>query len=249
MKKAICFLLSLFCLNISIAQTGSELVKRAAAEELKRNEAQALEFYKQALLKEKTNIPALIGGSLMCSRIGNRLSKGDAQIAMFNTGKLFAQEAVKLAPKNAEAAYVMAVALGRIALVSGSKEKVAASRDIKRYAAIATTLNPNFYGGWHVLGKYNHGISNLNFAEKAAANVLFGGLPSGDIDEAIKCFEKCRSLEPTYVLNILDLAKSYLQKGNKAKGKELLLLIGTMAIKNQDDTSYKEEAKKLLLKL
>ncbi|HNF72476.1 MAG TPA: hypothetical protein PLP34_08680, partial [Chitinophagaceae bacterium] len=155
--KLINFLFIWCVLQVSVnAQSVSELISQAQKLELQKNESAALEKYKQALLTDKHNLDALCGASFMCARIGNRETNSDKKNAYFRTAKVFAEEAMKINPNSSNANYMMAVAMGRIALISGPRDKVAASRDIKKYASAAVKLDPAQRGAWHVLGKYNY---------------------------------------------------------------------------------------------
>ena len=250
MKNTIILLLSILCISVvSNAQSAAELVKKGNTAIKNKKEKLALDYFKKAIKADKTNDKAYAGASLMYSRIGNRQSSKSTKKTFFKAAKVHALRAVKLNPKSSFNNYTVAVAMGRMALISGSKEKVAASRDIKKYSEKATKLNPKNAEAWNVLGKWHFAVSNLNFAEKAAAKMLFGGLPDGDIQSAIKYFEKSRALKPGYVLNYLDLGKSYMQVGKKSKAKTLLQKGLKLPSKLQDDPTHKAEMKKLLKKL
>ncbi len=246
MKKIFLFLFTVLFSGYVYSQKTTELLAQAKQQEQARNEMGALDKYKQVLLIDRNNVEALCGASFMCSRCGNREATKEKKIAMFNTAKTFAMQAIKLNPNSSFANYVMAVAMGRMALISGSKDKVAASRDIKKYADKAAQLDPKFAGNWHVIGKYNYAMSNLNFAEKAAANLLFGGLPSGDINTAIANFEKCRAIDPLYIANLYDLAVAYKENKNVAKAKEILNIAINAPLRIQDDEEHKNNCRKLL---
>lgn len=178
--------------------------------------------------------------------VGNREKDDSKKKAFFNTAKLFAEQALKLNANSSRANYVMAVAMGRMAMISGSKDKVAASRDIKKYADHAIKIDPKNSSAWHVLGKYNYEVSNLNFAERGAAKILFGGLPPGDNKTAIKCYEKCKSLDGTFIMNLLDLGISYHKNDQVEKAKETLKLAVSLHERFQDDASIKASCQKLL---
>lgn len=233
----------------AMAQTAAEYVKKGNSAVKSKNEKLALDYYKKAIAQDKNSSAAYAGASLMYSRIGNRQSAKATKVTYFKAAKIHALRAVKLKPSSSFANYTVAVAMGRMALISGSKDKVAASRDIKKYADKAIKLNPKNSEAWNVLGKWNYAVSNLNFAEKAAANMLFGGLPDGDINKAIKCFEKTKALNPGMVRNYLDLAKAYKQVGKKSLAKSMLQKGLALSSKTYDDASTKKEMRALLAKL
>jgi tetratricopeptide (TPR) repeat protein len=249
MKKLNLILALMLLCIFSNAQTAAEFVKQAEAKFAARDEPKALDLFKNALIKDQNNVKALCGACEMCCKIGNRTIKSDDKKALFNTAKQFATKALQLEPNNAECNYMMALAMGRMALISGSKDKVAASRDIKKYADKAVALNPNYALAWHVIGKYNFEVSHLNFAEKGAANMLFGGLPAGDLKTAIACYEKCKTLDKGYNLNLLELAKCYIENKQTAAAKVVLTEIAALPLRYFDDTNYKAQAAALLLTL
>lgn len=248
--KNLLLLLIVCCSAFSInAQSAADLVKMGDAAVKNKKEKLALDYYKKAIAKDKKNAAAYAGASLMYSRIGNRQASKSTKVSYFKAAKTHALVAVKLKPNRSFNNYVVAVAMGRMALISGSKAKVAASRDIKKYADKAIKLDAKNADAWIVLGKWNHAVSNLNFAEKAAANMLFGGLPDGSNAKAIKCLEKARALKPNIVLTYLDLAKCYKQDNKKTKAKALLQKGMKLSNKTFDDASHKKEMKALLAKL
>jgi hypothetical protein len=107
---------------LSISQSITELNGQIKQYLLAKNEPATLACYKQILILDKNNIDALCGASFMCSRIGNREKDAAKKKSFFNTAKIFAQQALKINSNYSQANYVMAVAMGRIALISGSQD-------------------------------------------------------------------------------------------------------------------------------
>ncbi len=249
MKNILLLLNFIFISTITFGQTAQEYVTKGDAAVKNKKEKLALDYYKKAIAKSKKSDAAYAGASLMYSRIGNRQTSKDTKTKYFKAAKAHALVAIKLNPNNSFNNYTLAVAMGRMALISGSKDKVAASRDIKKYADKAIKLDPKNYAAWNVLGKWNFAVSNLNFAEKAAAKILFSGLPDGDINKAIKAFEKTKQLNPKYVLNYLDLGKAYNQVKKKAQAKQMLQKGLALPSQLADDAAHKKEMKTLLSKL
>jgi len=87
---------------------------------------------------------------------------------------------------------------------------------------------------------------NLSTLEKTAAKLLFGGLPEGSLQVAIDNYEKCRKLDPSIVLNYLDLAKAYKQNDEQDKCIEVLKKAVGLRNVYLDDVNYKAECKKML---
>lgn len=212
-----------------------------------KKEEAAFEKFKSALKSDPFNYVAAWNASFLCSKIGNRQEDLNKKKEYFVMAKQYAVKALKINPNDAESNFVMSVALGRMALISGTKDKVAASRDIKKYADLALKFNPNHAGAWHVLGKWNYKMANLNFAEVAVANTLFGGIPPGATEEeAIRCYNKAIALDPTYILYQLDMAEAYNSKGMKEKAMDTLKKAIVLPARTEDDPQYIQKGKELL---
>ena len=155
---------------------------------------------------------------------------------------------MRINPNSSEANFVMSVAMGRMALVLGGKEKIAAVDQIKKYAELSIKCDPNNYKPYHVLGRWHYEVSDLSSFERAFAKVFYGGVPPASLKEAIYNYEKCRSLVPDLKVNYLELAKCYHRNNEKQKAIEMLRKAISMPDKMQDDARVKEEAKDLLKK-
>jgi len=230
----------------SYAQTADEIVEQARQQEKQMKDAAALSLYKDALKVQPENIAALTGASELSSREGNRAGDKDEKVRIYSEAKGYAEQAIKLAPENAEANYVMAVALGTAATTVGAKEKVAAYKEVKRYAELAVKFNPQYAKAYYVLGKLNYDMANMNALEKAAAKMLFGGMPEGSLQSAIANYEKCRKLDPSLLQNYQDLAKAYKENEELEKSIEVLRKAVTLRPIYQDDLAIKSACKKML---
>jgi tetratricopeptide (TPR) repeat protein len=228
------------------AQSVSEMVEEAKQLEKQMKEAEALEKDKDILKIQPTEIDALTQASQLSSRIGNRQKNKDAKIPYFNQAKSYAQQALKVNPNSAEANLSMAIAMGRVALISGAKDKVAASKDVKRYAELAIKFDPSLAQAYHVLGKWNFEVANLNAFERGAAKMLFGGLPDGSLQNAINNYEKARQLDPGFLLNYYELARAYKENDQQDKAIEVLKKALTLRNITQDDANIKVDCKKML---
>ena len=201
MKNIITFALLLFTSSV-IAQDLNVVLKEAANFERSLKEDQALEKYKQALTIDPTSTVALVKASELSAAIGARQPDKKGKIPLYDAAFTYALKAVSAAPDNADANYVMSVAVARLAEIeTENKKMVAYVRDIKVYADKALTINPNHAKANYALGKWHSDMVQMSWAKKAAAKALFGGLPDAKIEDAIKYMEKARSLDQYYVVN------------------------------------------------
>ncbi len=242
----ILFFTSTFCFA---QQNLDVLIKEAAAKEKLFLEEAALTLYQQLLAKNPKQLIALQRASLLCSNIGIRQS-GKTKATYFAAGKTYADKALELQPNDCECLYVKAVSLGRNTLIGSTKDKVANSRALKGIADKIVTLYPNYSYGWNLLGRYHMEVSQLGILERTAAEKVLGGLPKGDLQTAINCFEKCKALDPGFLTNLLDLGIAYNKQGNNSKSK--VAVQAAIAAKPRyllESTEKLTTAKKLLASL
>lgn len=178
-------------------------------------EAEALELYTSILNLQPDNYRALWRASFLYSRIGYRFDSKERKRSYFDKGISLARRALEVDSMDTKSNFVMAVALGRKAMISGAKERVSASRSIKQYAKRAIRLDSTNAGAWHVLGRLHFKLANLNFVEKVAANTIFGGVPKASKTKAVHFIEKAINLAPTHILYYYDLARMYKDLGKE----------------------------------
>ncbi|MEO6221485.1 MAG: hypothetical protein ABIO81_13715 [Ginsengibacter sp.] len=234
---------------ILAAQDVNSIIKEAGRYEALMNDDQAILKYKEAIKIQPKNLYAICKASELCSRIGARLKDNKAKQAdYFAAAKTYAQTALELKPLNSEANFVMALVMGREAIMKGGKEKIMAVKDVKNYATRSIKYDPNNFKAWYILGKWYYEISSLNYFERTAVRIFFGALPKGEIDDAIACFEKSKSINPGFILNYLTLAKVYKKKDEETMAKQNLALLISLPEQTQDDARIKSEGRELLKK-
>lgn len=236
----------LLFINSSFSQDPAALIKEASRLEQSWKEEEALDKYKQALSLDRGNVHILCRLSEISNLIGRRQTSKDRQRQYYKAALEYAQTALKLQPSSSEANFVMSLAMGRLAQTGGGEQRINAVRDIRQYAQRSVDLDPKNYKGYHVLGKWHREVSNLNALEKWLVKVTYGGLPPASLEEAIKFYEKSKLLNPSFLLNYLELAKVYQEKNQLSKSKELLAYMLRLPAVHSDDNRIKNEASKLL---
>lgn len=229
------------------SQTADVLLKEAANLERSLKEEAALDKYKQVLAADPANMKALVRSSELSSAIGARQADKNAKTTYYNLAKDYADKAISIDSNSADAYYARAVVAGKLTEVETENKKLVAHvKDIKTYADKALAINPNHARANYVLGKWNFEVLTLPWAKKAAVKVLFGGMPSATIENAYKYMEKCKTIEPYFVLNYLDLAKAYKYDHKPAQAINVLNQLVKLPTRTADDLALKSEGKKLL---
>ncbi|MGB8192239.1 MAG: hypothetical protein WCF67_09985 [Chitinophagaceae bacterium] len=228
------------------AQDISLLLREAERLEHSFREAEALQKYKEVLRIHPSNLTALCKSSDLSSRIGHRQTNKSTQADYYRAAKTYAESALKINPYSAEANFVMSVAMGRMAMLTGGKEKIQYVNEIRRYAENTLKYDPNNFKAYHVLGKWHYEVSDLSSFERTMAKWLFGGLPKASLQDAISYYEKSQLLEPMFSINYLELAKAYHRNKEDKKAIDLLTRLQTVPNKIEDDVRIKKEGKALL---
>jgi len=244
------FLLSMFCSYTLLAQNTSTLIQQAEQLERQLKEADASNLYQAVLLQEPRNVQALCKLAELQSILGEKATDKKTKQLYFETSYSFAKRAWLADSNRVESNYVMAMASGKMTdFESDNKKVVGYVRDIKDYAERAIKINPNYGKAQYVLGKWHYEMYILSGFKKAAVKLMYGGLPSGDPDIAIACMEKCRTLEPYFVSNYLDLGRAYKEVRKPTQAIDVLTKLQKLPNRNSADPLLKATGATLLATL
>lgn len=233
-----------------IAQDIALLAKEAENLERQLKEPEALAKYKQILLQEPSGIKYLVKATELEIAMGSREKDANNKRLFFESALAYAERAIKADSNSADAHYAMASASGKMTdLDIDNKKIVAYVKSVKDHADKAVLLQPNHARANYTLGKWHYEMVTLSGFKKAAVKLFYGGLPNGDLDKAILYMEKCRTLEPYFVTNQLDLAKAYKENRQPAKAIEILERLVKMPNRSFNDIALKAEGAKLLASL
>ncbi|PAU95635.1 hypothetical protein CK503_00800 [Aliifodinibius salipaludis] len=251
-RKGIIVALAIFVFPLLLFAQQDLVDKKQRADSLYESfqEEEALKLYRDILEEEPKNYKSLWRGSFLYSRVGNRLSDEDDQKEYFNHGIDLAERALQVDSTDAQSHFVMSVAMGRKALISGARDRVAASRSIKKHVDKALKYDENHAGAWHVLGRWHFKVVNLSWVERAAANTLFGGIP-GDASnqKAADAIQKAIDFNDNNILYYYDLAKVYEEMGQDQQAVETCERAVELKSRTPDDPMLKEQCRKLIYDL
>jgi tetratricopeptide (TPR) repeat protein len=228
------------------AQDLNTLLKEAQQLEASFKETEALQKYLDVLRYQPNNLPALIKTSELYSIVGKHQASKDKQKEYFRNAKTYAQKALQVNSNSSEANVAMALAMGRMAMIASGEDKIRAVRDVKAYSEKSIQLDPNNFKGYHVLAKWHYEVSDLNAVEKWLVKVTYEALPKASLDDAIRYYEKSRQLNPSFLLNYLELARCWHRKNNNKKAIEMLEAMLKLPNKIADDANIKKKGKKLM---
>ncbi len=173
----------------------------------------------------------------------------DQKEIYFNEAKKLCEKAIKLNPKGYEGHFRLAVALGRLALFRGGKEKIRLSKMVKAEGDTALALNPKADLVYHLIGRWHQNLANLSGMLKFFAKILYGGVPPGSNEQAVAMFKKAIELNPNHIEHYLELARTYKYMGKKELMRAPLEKVLELPAVEEDDPEFKKEAAEMLKKL
>ena len=229
------------------AQDNGLLMKEAQNLELKLDEAGALEKYKQVAANDGFNIKVLVKCTELDCSIGSRQKDEATKTKYFQEAKNYAIQAYDRFPGNADACYAMALVAGKMTVIDvDNKQIIEDVKQIKIFVDKALAIDRNHARSNYILGKWHFELIRLGWLKRAAIKTFYGGIPDTQIDSAAYYMERCRSIEPYFALNYLDLAKVYAYDHQPGKAIEVLNKLVKLPNRTYDDAAIKEEGKQML---
>ncbi len=210
----------------------------------------ALEHYRHALELDSLNGEAAWKAARACIDIGEAMEDKSERQEYFRRGEGYARQAIRVDSLNARGHLFLSIALGRLALDAGPKQRLRLAREIRREVETALALDSTDHVAWHVLGHWHRKIATLSWLEKRFAGLFLGGVPKdASLEQALVCFQKAVELAPFAIQHHYELAVTY-EKMNRreeaiAEYRQVLHLPLTVS----DDARYQELARRRLQEL
>ncbi len=245
MNKTFAVLLLSVVLVFAQAENVAELIEKGDTARDDFDNSQALSFYDKAVKADGENCEALWKLARAHVDVGEA-AEGEAQENHYLEAEKFARRAVAVCPDNADAHLQVAVAVGRVALISGTKKKVNLSAVVKAESQKALELDPNHPVAHHVLARWHREVANLSGFAKAFAKILYGGLPPASNEKAVEHFKKAIALEPEHINHHLELGITYEGIQEWELAKEEYKKVAGLPEKDSDDPEHKKEAARRL---
>lgn len=226
----------------------------AEAARCRREPQEALEHLRAVLALDSLNYEANWRAARELADIGKMMP--NAQRARRDTvyaeSQALAERAVRVNANGADGHYMVAVAVGRVALTKGARERVRFARVVRDEALRATELNPRHDGALHVLGRWNAEIQRLPRVTKFFARTFLGAsiFNQASWDNAVRYFTEAIAVNPDNLYHHLDLAEALVDAGRPDEARPHLERIAGMAPAcDPQDPDFKTQAAALLQRL
>jgi tetratricopeptide (TPR) repeat protein len=242
------------CATAVAAQDVAGHITAGDAARCQRNAPQALTHYREALALDSTHYDANWKAARVLVDLGLLLP--DAQKARRDTlyleARALAERAVRANANGADGHYMVAVAVGRVALTKGARERVRYASVIRDEALRATELNSRHDGAMHVLGRWNAEIQRLSGVTKFFAKTFLGAsvFNQATWPNAHAYLTQAVAADPQNIYHHLDLAEVLVDMDSTAAARTQLEQVGTLPLGcDPMDPTYKQQAVTLLGRL
>lgn len=248
--KNLLLVTSIFCvLNLPLFAGDNVLIQIAKGDSLYKlfdNEG-ALQSYLAALELDSLNYEANWKAARAYTDVGETIDDDDERADFYLLGSKYARKAVQLDSLGSKGHLFLSIALGRVALDAGAKERIQLSKDIKKEVDLAIKYDPNDDLAYHVLGRWNRKLSNLSWIEKGFADIFLGGVPEDASDEnAVAAFKKAIQLRPQHINHHLELGITYEMMDMDEEARKEFQTCLDLPKSDSDDTKYKKDAQERL---
>lgn len=256
MKPAIAVITMIFFLLAGGSNCGAEggtaatFIAKGDAAYKKFDNRAAVKYYRTAFETEPKNYEAAWKLARAYVDVGEKLSDTKERRVYYEKGYDCAQKAVAINPDGSKGHLFLSIAIGRVALDAGAKERVKLSKEVKSEVDKALALDAQDDVAWHVLGRWHRRLSSLSWIEKNFANMFLGGVPKeASMQNAVDCFKKAIQLNPAHINHHLELGITYEEMGKKDLAVAAYRNVLELPIGDADDQDHKKEAEERLKKM
>ncbi len=171
-----------------------------------------------------------------------------ARDSAYVAAERFARRAVAVDDARPEGHFVLAMALGRVALTRSKKDRVRYAIGIYEAATRTLAIDPNHDGAHHILGLWHAEAMRTSGFNRFMAKNLLGGkiLSKANWASAIDHLETAVQIDPTRIFHRLDLAVIYIDRKRWSDARGELDRIVELPDRVSLDARYRSEAARLL---
>jgi tetratricopeptide (TPR) repeat protein len=203
----------------------------------------ALKAYQSMLSMDSLNYEANWKAARAFVDVGETILDDEERAVYYKNGSDHARRATKIDSLGAKGHLYLSIALGRVALDAGAKERIRLSKEIKKEVDLAIKYDPQNDTGYHVLGRWNRKLANLSWIERGFANMFLGGVPEEASDEnAVAAFNKAIELNPNHINHHLELGITYEMMGLDSAARVEFQNCLDLPKSDSDDDKYKKDA-------
>lgn len=231
------------------AGSAEDLVEKGKVFEQKFQAKEALRYYLAAEKLEPQNCRVLVRIARQYRYLMSDAPTEEEKLRFGHIALDYSTRAAGAGPQDCDAQLATAITLGEMLPYLPTKEQIAASPRIKASVDKALQLDPNNDTAWHILGRWNRVLADVNTVKRALAKVLYGGLPNGSNEEAARDMKKAIHLNPNRLMHYIELGRVYAQMGRKDDARQYINKGLAMPDAEKDDPQTKQRGRETLQNL
>ncbi len=236
------------------AQDVATHIAAGDAARCQRNTAAALGHFREALQLDSLSYEANWKAARELTDSGKLMPEAlrKQRDTIYAEALALAQRAVRADSSGADGHYMVSVAIGRVALTKGPRERVRSARVVRDEAMRAIALNPRHDGAMHVMGRWNAEIMRLPGLTKFFAKTFLGAsiFNEASWDNAVRYFNEAIGVDSANIYHHLDLAEALVDADRPNDARPHLEEVANLPLAcDAGDPTYKQQAADLLQKI
>jgi len=231
------------------AESADDLIDKGKVFDRKFQANDALMLYLSAEKVEPKNPDLLVRIARQYRYLMTDASDTQEKLRLGHIALDYSERAAACGPKDCDAQLAPAITLGKMLPFMPTKEQVSASPKIKESVDKALAIDPQSDTAWHILGRWNRVLAEVSSTKRFFANLIYGQLPKGSIDEAEQDMKKAIALNPRRLMHYIELGRVYAQMGKTQEARDFINKGLAMHDAEKDDPETKARGRETLAKM
>jgi tetratricopeptide (TPR) repeat protein len=245
-----CVLLVVFVVGCfpGFSQSVEVLMEEGLRLEQEFKPAEALRNYKAILKQDPDHAKSLLHASRMTSNEASRIKNVDLKRTKLLEAEKYSRHSLEINNADPDAHFSLLVALGlQSEIAPSAREKIKDAMIIRDECEKIIALDSNYALAYFVLGKWHYEISKLNWFERMACDLFFGGMPEGvSMEESVRNFNKALALDPTQIIILYGHATVLHYEERDEEAIAVLQKALKLPLRDMDDEERKGKCRELL---
>src|SRR5205085_6007701 len=161
------------------AQSPDDLIEKGKVFDRKFQANNALMLYLWAEKAEPKNPDLLVRIARQYRYLMTDASDTQDKLRLGHIALDYSERAAACGPKDCDAQLAPAITLGKMLPYMPTKEQISATPQIKGSIDKALAINPNNDTAWHILGRWNRVLADVNSMKRFLGGLIYGRLPKG----------------------------------------------------------------------
>jgi len=231
------------------ADSADDLIEKGKVFDRKFQANDALPLYLSAEKLEPKNPDLLVRIARQYRYLMTDAPDNQEKLRLGHIALDYSVRAAACGPKDCDAQLAPAITLGKMLPYMPVKEQVSASPRIKESVDKALAIDRQNDTAWHILGRWNRVLAEISSTKRFFANLIYGQLPKGSIDEAEQDMKKAIAINPHRLMHYIELGRIYAQMGKNQEARDFINKGLAMRDAEKDDPETKERGRETLAKI